>query len=248
MRKRTSPIWIISKEDLTKIVKNNDTLSGILRELKRDPSNSGGRFRSLKKRLNEDNIDYSHIKLGNFANKGKKFPSKAIPLEEVMVENSTYSRKTLKKRLLKNGMLKNECSICGQEPIYNGKKLVMVLDHINGVRNDNREENLRLLCPNCNSQQNTFAGRNNKKPLPKCKNCGKEVSRRSKTGFCKDCYVLFYVSMNIKNRPSKEQLLKEIEETNYCAVGRTYGVTDTAIRKWLKTYEKYDNLDIFPEL
>jgi 5-methylcytosine-specific restriction endonuclease McrA len=38
--------------------------------------------------------------------------------------------------------------------------LVLVLDHINGDRSDNRITNLRLLCPNCNSQQNTFAGRN----------------------------------------------------------------------------------------
>jgi len=38
----------------------------------------------------------------------------------------------------------------------------------------------------------------------------------------------------VKNRPSKKQLLEEIEETNYCAVGRKYGVSDNAIRKWLK--------------
>jgi len=61
MRKRTSPIWTSNKEDLSDIVKRNSTLSGVLREMDLEPSNSGGRFRDLKKRLYEDNIDYSHI-------------------------------------------------------------------------------------------------------------------------------------------------------------------------------------------
>ena len=73
-RKKTSAIWITSKEDLEKIVQNNNTLSGILKDLNLDPSNSGGRFRTLKLRLKKDNIDYSHIPLGSFANLGKKFP------------------------------------------------------------------------------------------------------------------------------------------------------------------------------
>jgi 5-methylcytosine-specific restriction endonuclease McrA len=50
--------------------------------------------------------------------------------------------------------------LCGQQPMWNGKQLVLILDHINGINNDNRLENLRLLCPNCNSQTPTFAGRN----------------------------------------------------------------------------------------
>lgn len=56
--------------------------------------------------------------------------------------------------------LDDHCSECDLPPLWNGKKLVMVLDHINGVNNDNRKENLRLLCPNCNSQSDTFSGRN----------------------------------------------------------------------------------------
>jgi len=233
MRKRTSPIWTSNKEDLSDIVKRNSTLSGVLREMDLEPSNSGGRFRDLKQRLTEEEINYSHITLGVFSNQGRKIPSEAFPLEEVMIENSTYSRGNLKKRLLKNGMLENKCDICGQLPEYNGQILVMVLDHINGVRDDHRRENLRLLCPNCNSQQPTFAGKRNKIPKPKCKKCDTLVSRRSKTGLCPKCYDLFY-KRKVKNRPSKEQLLKEIEETNYCAVGRKYGVSDTCIRKWLK--------------
>lgn len=84
------------------------------------------------------------------------------PLDEVMVENSTYNRGHLKRRLLEKGLLDNVCAICGCQPVHNGKPMVLVIDHINGVNNDNRIDNLRMLCPNCNSQTDTFSGRNKK--------------------------------------------------------------------------------------
>jgi hypothetical protein len=79
-----------------------------------------------------------------------------------LVTDSHANRGQLKKTLIKKGLLKNECYICGQAPEWNGKELVMVIDHINGIHNDNRLENLRLLCPNCNSQTDTFSGRTKK--------------------------------------------------------------------------------------
>jgi len=233
MRKKTSAIWTTSKQQLNQITNESDSFSQILRKLNLDPSGSGSRFRSLKHRFQEDNIDYSHISSGVFSNKGRKIPRESKPLEEVMIKNSTYSRGHLKKRLLKNGMLENKCKICGQLPEHNNQKLVMILDHINGIRDDHREKNLRLLCPNCNSQQKTFAGKRNKTPKPKCKKCDILVSKKSKTGLCPKCYDIFY-KRKVKNRPSKGQLLREIEKTNYCAVGRKYRVSDNAIRKWLK--------------
>jgi 5-methylcytosine-specific restriction endonuclease McrA len=63
----------------------------------------------------------------------------------------------LKRRLISESLLENKCSIqeCGLTE-WCGRPIVLVLDHINGVNNDNRLENLRFLCPNCNSQQDTF--------------------------------------------------------------------------------------------
>jgi len=115
--------------------------------------------------------------------------SHKIPLDKVLVENSTYHRGDLKKRLVRQGLLIYECKECGLVE-WRGKRLALILDHINGVKNDNRLFNLRLLCPNCNSLTDTFAGRNIKnkvKPWKKytCLDCGTPKSRYGKR--CRSC-------------------------------------------------------------
>jgi len=232
MRRKTNPIWQIPLDELKKITAESSSLAVIFKHFKM--SSASANYRVLKQRLSEEEINYSHISLGVGSNKGRKFHGMGVPLSEVMVENSSYHRGSLKKRLIKNGMLKNKCAICDLEPIWQDKKLVMVIDHINGKGNDHRLENLRLLCPNCNSQTPTFSGRHRKKRYY-CKECGE--GKKTKNGeLCSSCSARIngFERRKVKNRPSTEQLLKEIEETNYCAVGKKYGVSDNAIRKWLK--------------
>lgn len=80
--------------------------------------------------------------------------------QKVMIKNSSYSRGHLKTRLLSSGIKKNECEICGFKGLWNNKKIVFILDHINGINNDHRLENLRIVCPMCNTQLETFCSRN----------------------------------------------------------------------------------------
>jgi 5-methylcytosine-specific restriction endonuclease McrA len=87
-----------------------------------------------------------------------------MPFTELLVERGG-DRQNVKRRLLRNGLLDNRCSECGLTA-WLGKPLSMHLDHVNGIRNDHRLENLRMLCPNCHSQTPTYGGRNmRRKPL-----------------------------------------------------------------------------------
>jgi len=122
----------------------------------------GGNVRTLKYRLDFEGINYSHIRQGTDSNRGRMFPGKGRPYKEVLIKKSSYSRHALKNRLIRDKILKNRCKICRSMPIWQGKPLVMRLDHVNGICNDNRLKNLRLVCPNCESQLQTFAGRNKK--------------------------------------------------------------------------------------
>lgn len=82
----------------------------------------------------------------------------------VFVENSSYPRHRLKFRIIEGNMIPHKCE-CGIGSEWNGKKLSLQLDHKNGINNDNRIVNLRFLCPNCHSQQMTYAGKNKKNVL-----------------------------------------------------------------------------------
>jgi len=81
---------------------------------------------------------------------------------EVFVENSTYARHNLKRRIIKQNLLKQECSICGILPEWNGKPITFQFDHIDGNPDNNTKENIRMLCPNCHSQTDTFGVKNKK--------------------------------------------------------------------------------------
>ncbi len=85
---------------------------------------------------------------------------KKYPDESVFCENSTYHRNGIKKRLISQHHKSYECSICGIGPEWNGKPMPLILDHINGVNNDNRLENLRFVCSNCDSQLDTYKSKN----------------------------------------------------------------------------------------
>lgn len=82
--------------------------------------------------------------------------------EEVFVENSTYARHNIKKRILEDGLIPYVCEICGIGPCWHGKPMPLILDHKNGVSNDNRLDNLRFVCSNCDTQLPTYKSKNRK--------------------------------------------------------------------------------------
>lgn len=82
-----------------------------------------------------------------------------LPLDELLVAGVYRARFNLKARLVRAGLKQKVCEVCGVAA-WNGQPITLALHHVNGDRYDNRIENLQLLCPNCHSQTDTFAGRN----------------------------------------------------------------------------------------
>ena len=172
----------------------------------------------------------------------------ARPLREVLVEGSTYSRGNLKRRLFAEGLKDRECEICGQKELWHGRRMALILDHVNGVRDDNRLENLRIVCPNCAATLDTHCGRKLRldRPERQCLRCGDRfLPNSSRQRYCsRECGQRATragrPSLRLRRveRPPYAQLVTEIDRLGYLAVGRRYGVSDNAIRKWVRHYER----------
>lgn len=164
-RPKKSSIWKIPTTELQQALQNSVSISQILKHF--GLANIGGNYVTLRQRLEQEGIDYSHIPRGIGSNKGKKFPEVCMTLEEckktVFVHNSTYTRKTARRYLLRYELIDYGCELCANPGAWQDKKLSLQLDHKDGVRNNHHLENLRWLCPNCHSQTDTFAGKSNKK-------------------------------------------------------------------------------------
>jgi len=220
------------KEFFSQIVKHSHNLTDIAEKLNLKP-HCGNRD-TIKKYINIYRLDTSHFRVRYELRIKRK-----IPLSEIMISGSTYSTTNLKERLYDEGLKERECEKCGQGEIWYGDNMSLILDHINGDSSDHRFENLRILCPNCNATLPTHGGKNkrNKKyyyynDSNQYCNCGNK--KNNKAELCKKCN-----DINIRKvkRPTYNQLIKEIKETSYCAVGRKYNVSDNTIRKWIKFYE-----------
>lgn len=163
-KKKTSKVWELDREAFQKVMKECNMIKEAFEKL--GIVFSTGMYKSLRARIKEENIDISHLQSGVGANKGRKFPgfSRGQPLEKILIADSTYNNlRFLKRRLIEENILPNQCQVCGQPPTWNNKPLTLQLDHINGINTDNRLENLRIVCPNCHTQTETYAGKNVRK-------------------------------------------------------------------------------------
>ena len=212
------------KEQLEQLVKESSSLAEILRKQGKNPS--GAAYKILKEKLDTYNISYHFISQRN-GNYGK------LSLDERLKENRPYNSSKLRKRLIDEKLKENKCELCGQLPFHNGKELVLQLDHINGDHNDNRLENLRILCPNCHSQTETYSSKVRVKNIKTCPDCGAIIKNTST--YCVKCAPFHKRSLK-DIKPSKEKLLELIKENSFLKVGEIIGTTENTIRKWCREY------------
>ena len=140
------------------------------------------------------------------------------------------------------------CELCGQGELWKGRVMGLILDHINGVSDDHRLENLRIVCPNCAATLDTHCARKRRltRVEQQCLRCGKSFRPRDgRQRYCsRECGMRWDRSgvprpgARKVDRPPYTQLLREVRAIGYSATGRRYGVTDNAVRKWIRQYER----------
>lgn len=212
-----------SKEELEAIVKSSNSIREVIDKLGYSTV-SGNNSVTVKNRIEKYNISTEHFT----SVKGIK-----RTVENVFVKNSTASQKVMRNWYLKGNYTEYKCSICGQEPEWQGKSLTLILDHINGINNDHRLENLRWVCPNCNQQLETtgYKKMRTEDKLHKkyyCIDCGKEIGKNSER--CPQCAAK--TRRMITKEIKREELKSLIRTQSFVKIGEIYGISDNAIRKW----------------
>lgn len=150
------------RENFEPIVKNSKNYTEILQKM--GLGVKGNSRPTLKKYIKQYNIDTSHFETTGerYARTLKKsLTERTIPLLEIIISGSTYTNNgALKEKLYVEGLKERICEKCGQNENWNGERMALILDHINGINNDHRLVNLRIICPNCNATLPTHCRKN----------------------------------------------------------------------------------------
>lgn len=179
---------------------------------------------------------------GQPSKKGRNLGLGYITAEQYLQSGSVIKSHTLKLKLFKDGIKAKQCELCGVSE-WLGIELPLELHHKDGNHYNNELDNLMVLCPNCHSIQEGNSGRavkskeeiqalkNEARKTDICTICGKTITKGST--YCQDCYR---VQSRVVDRPDREKLKELIRSTSFSQIGKMYGVSDNAIRKWCDAY------------
>lgn len=125
----------------------------------------GGTHATLRKKIEEYQIDVSHFTGQRWQESPNQKPQdyssrEKYSLEEVFVKDSPVTQKVLRGYVERHSVIEYKCSTCGCTGEWQGGKISLEIDHIDGDNTNNELSNLRYLCPNCHALTETYRGKN----------------------------------------------------------------------------------------
>lgn len=154
----------IEKDVVIDAIKNSTSIRHVCQKLNIEMH--GSAYPAIKKWMEENKVETFHFKrTWNKGTKNQNLGIRTDPKKILTIKRKKQGTSGVRRALLKIGR-PYVCEECGLSSEWNGKKLVLQVDHKSGDRLDDREENVRFLCPNCHSQTETFTSKNRKRKTP----------------------------------------------------------------------------------
>lgn len=144
-------IDLLSDGEFIELISNSSCISDVLRTLGYSTNGNSWGNKIVKERMEKLSLTFKKQNQNYYGKDQTR-----LSMSEILTKDSGYSRSRLKERLVEEGLKEYKCECCGLTE-WMGKPISLQLHHINGINNDNRLENLQLLCPNCHSQTENFA-------------------------------------------------------------------------------------------
>lgn len=223
----SNTIYELSDEAFIELIKSSHNIGEVLFKLNLTVEGNTWGYNQVRQRMREIGIDGTYF-IGNTNEKSKGFQS-TVSDEDLFTKNCKHTRRVLRERILLNKALEYKCAICGIDS-WKGNPISLELDHINGINNDNRLENLRFLCPNCHSQTITYGSRNSKKELMYSKETKEKVIEACNRLKNKDLvYKELRISRSIIKKILKDNKKRSIPNQKYVI---RYDKNHVEMKRW----------------